>query len=215
MTSLGRIAVYTLLFLLLGAVLYFFAFWRPNVNRIEQLNREIRAAQIGLEEASRRGAYHSQLLLDVARLNSELYHEERAYERANNEWNSGYLHFLPTFFDDADIMQRVSRIVSPYSERLDVDFMYSQPLGTMRYNEGYHNGLPEGVWLTPVNVSFFTNYDGIIAILNGFAHEGIDARVVDYSLSRQGNMWDVSVQLDILTQTPSYRHNGDYEVAGE
>ena len=212
-SSLVRFIVYTAGFLLVGAIIYFFVFLRPNANRIEALEQEIAAAHIELDAAIVRGEMHPQLRLDVDRLSGELDSEESAFERVQEMWQNGYVRFLPATFDDADMRQRIERIAGPYSEGLNIDFHYSQPMSVMNYNENNPAGLPEGVWLTPVDVSFYADYNGTIAILNGFAHEGIDNRIVEYSLNRQGNGWHVFLRIDMLTQTPSpHRFNGNYVV---
>ena len=213
MSSPVKFVVYTAIFLVVGAVIYFFAFLQPNGNRIEQLRLDIEAARAELEIASQRDDIHPQLQTDVYRLREELSQEQSAWEHASQEWTDNYARFLPEVFDDGDMWQRIHHIVYPHSDVFHVDFLYSQPLGVMRYSDNNPNGPPEGIWLTPVDVTFLTGYEGLIAILTGFANAGIDNRVIEYTLSRQNELWDVRLRLDILTQTShSHRYNGDYTV---
>ena len=213
MSSTVKFAMYTGIFLLVGAVIYFFAFWRPNSSRAEQLTLDIEAARAELTVAAQRDEIHPQLRSDVDRMREELNQEQSTWEHVSHQWIYNYARFLPDVFDDGDIWYRIHRIVSPHSEVLTIEFDYSEGLGAMRYNDSNPNGPPEGIWLTPVSVGFITSYEGLIAILNDFAHEGIDNRVIEYTLNRQYDRWNVQLRLDILTQTPPpHRYNGDYTV---
>ncbi|MCL2572610.1 MAG: hypothetical protein FWE11_09425 [Defluviitaleaceae bacterium] len=212
-SSLIKFVIYLAAILVIGAVIYVFAFLRPNAARIEALERDIVAAQAGLIVAQQRDEMHPQLLQDVERLFRELEQEEGAWTHAREAWAADYLRFLPEVFDDGMMQHHISMIVAPHGEGLDIQFGHSQPIGTMHYNE---NNVPEGIWLTSVDISFTADYDGLISILNGFAHEGMDNRIISYSLTREGNRWNVHLRLDVLTQMPSpYRHNGNYSVHGQ
>ena len=214
-SSLGRFLVYTVGFLLAGALIYFFAFWRPNANRVEQLERDIASARITLADAAQWGERLPQLEANLALLSEQLNQEQSAWEYVSMEWQNDYGRFLPEIFDEASIRQRIEYIVNPYSSFMDVSFHYSQPMGAMSYNDNNPYGPPEGIWMTPINVAFAADYNGIMAILNGFAHEGFDNRIVAFNLARQGNLWLVAMRLDILSRTPSPSgYNGDYIIDG-
>ena len=205
--------IYTAIFLAVGAAIYFFAFWRPNVSRVEQLRREIDGARIELVMAAQRDEARPQLQYDIERLDDELNHAQSDWDRISNVWLNEYLRFMPDIFSDADTMERVYHIIAPHAHNLHIDLLYSQPLSEMNHDEANQNGLAEGVWLTPANISFVTGYDGLMAILNGFAHQEIDNRIVEYTLTRQGDQWQVAMRLDVLTQmTPPHRNNGGYIV---
>ena len=213
MSSMVKFAVFTGVFLLVGAIIYFFAFLRPNAGRAEQLRLDIEAARAELVVAAQRDEIHPQLRADVDRMREELNQEQNTWEHVSQNWINNYARFLPETFDDNYMWHRIHRIVYPHSNELSIDFLHSQPLGAMRYDDNNPNGPPEGIWLTPIDVVFSTSYEGLLEILNGFAHEGIDNRVLDYNLSRQHELWNVRLRLDILTQTPSpHRYNGDYTV---
>ena len=212
-TFLGKFIVFMAIFLLLGAAAYFFAFWQPNARRVEQLNHDIAAAHTELTAAALRDELYAGLVYRAAQLSDELSHVRNNEAHVNHEWHNEYQRFLPAVFDDNDINERIHRIVTPHSDFVDVNFQYSQPIGEMSYNENNPNGPPEGIWLTPVSVTFAAGYEGVVAVLSGFAHEGVDNRVITYSLNSHGEMWIVTLQLDFLTLTPpAGRYNGDYIV---
>jgi len=213
MSSAVKFVVYTAIFLLVGAVIYFFAFWQPNARRVEQLHIDINNAQAELALAVQRDEIHPQQRALVDRLHEELSHEQSNWERVSQEWNDNYGRFLPDTFDEEDIRQRIIRIINHYGDGLHLEFMYSQPIGVMRYNDNSQGGPPEGIWLTTIDIVFSATYDGFVSILSGFAHEGIDNRIISYNMYRQYDMWNVRLRLDVLTQTPNaHRYNGDYIV---
>lgn len=212
-TSIITFAVYTLIFLVIGMAVYFFAFWRPHRNRVDQLNQDIYIARAELVTASQRDDMSPELQQDIERLHYELAQVQRELEYVNRDWQYDHLRFLPEVFNELEMRERIYRITTSNSYNLSVYFLYSQPLGVMNYNDYSPNGLPEGIWVTPVNVSFSSDYDGLMAILNGFAHEGLDNRIVDYTIQRQGDQWSIFMRLDILTRTPQpYRYSSYYNV---
>ncbi|MCL2378189.1 MAG: hypothetical protein FWC77_03585 [Defluviitaleaceae bacterium] len=209
MRTIVSFMVYLLIFLLLGGVIYFFAFWRPQGNRVEQLNQEIYDARAELAVAISRDEMSPELLYEVERLGHELSQAQSDWESVYRDWQYNYVSFLPEVFNEADMRERIYRIATPHSHSLNVYFQYSQPFGVR--SNSYPYGLPEGIWLTPVNVSFTAGFEGIMAILYGFANEGIDNRIVEYTLSRNGDQWEVGMRLDILTQFPQpYRYNAPH-----
>ena len=208
-----RFVIYTAIFLLIGAVIYFFAFWRPNANRVEQLHIEIDAARAELMLAAQRDEIHPQVRADAERLREEHNREQSNWEYISQDWENNYGRFMPEVFDDDEMRHRIHNIVYPHAGAFHVEFLYSQPLGMMRYNESSPNGPPEGVWLTPVDVNFSVNFNGLVEILRGFANAGIDNRILEYDLTRHYEQWNVRLRLEILTQRPAYhRYNGDYAV---
>jgi len=213
-SSLVQFLIYTAIFLVLGAVIYVFAFFRPNAARIEDLEVRIEAEERDLYLAAQRDEMHPQLILDLTELEYALSREEAAYFELSEAWQANYARFLPETFNEWELRQLIERVVaSPHAHGLHIhDFPYSQPLSRMAYNDNYL-GLPQGIWVTPVTISFNADYLGLVAILNGFAQENIDNRILRYSLERNGEAWSVNMQLDILTQTPHpYRFNGNYTV---
>ena len=215
-SSLVSFAAYLAVILVVGAAIYFFAFLRPNANRIEALERDIEAARIELVDAASRDELYEHLSEDLRRLQAEREYVEGTYRSITDEWRNHYEGFLPYTFDEWDISHRIESIVRPHSDTLNVEFSYSVPLSTMHYNEDNPEGLPEGIWLTPVNVTFLADNNGLNSVLDGFAHAGIDNRIINYTLNRYSNAWNVTIRLDILTQTPHpYRFNGNYVVVEE
>ena len=209
----SRLAIYGAAFLVLVSALYFFAFFRPNQRRIEQLHIDIAAANVELSAAVLRSEFYPQRMLEFAQLMDELERQEAGWYGVLQLWQQDYLRFMPETVDDADITHRIQQIVSPHAGHVDVQFLYSQPLGVMNYSENNPNGPPEGVWLTPIYVSFSVGHSGLLEILRTFASSGIDNRVIAYELNRNGDMWNALLRLDILTQTPSpHRFNGEYVV---
>jgi len=210
-TTIVTFAIYALIFLVIGAAVYFFAFWRPNGNRVEQLNRDIYTARSQLATAAHRDEMYPELRYDIDRLGRELYQVQRDGGYVSRDWQYQHLRFLPETFNELDIRERIYRVATYYSHNLNVNFQYSQPLGVMNYNYNSPYDLPQGIWVTPIDISFTASYDGIMAILNGFAHEEIDNRIVDYTLHRNGDQWNVVLRMDVLTQTPQpYRYNREY-----
>jgi len=212
-SSLVQFAIYTVIFLVVGVVLFIFAFLRPNAARIEDLHVRIQAEERELYQAIQRDTWHPQLWLYLTELEETLSQEDDKYFELNNVWYNNFERFLPETFNDGEIRQLIERVMhQANAEGVHIaDFPYSQPLSRMTYNDNHQGGLPRGIWLTTVSVSFNTDYQGIVAILNGFAQENIDNRVIRYSLDRHGERWSVNMQLDILTQTPHPdRFNGGY-----
>ena len=199
-TTIITFVTYAAIFLLVGALLYFFAFWRPNANRVYQLNLDIAAAHTDLAAAAQMNERRPQLEYDLSRQRHELYQARGEWERVSQEWDHGYRRFLPDFFNEVDIMDRAIRIVEPHSHNLNVNIQQSTPLMTPSHNGGYTSA--EGLWLTPVHITFTAGYEGLIAIFNDFAHAGIDNRIVDFSLNRQNNWWDVTARIDVLSLAP-------------
>jgi len=211
-SSLMKFVIYAAVFLVLGTVIYIFAFLRPNANRIEDLQLRIEDAHRELPQAVLRDERHPLIRLDLEELENTLSIEDSTYSELREIWYNNYEDFLLETFDDWEIRQLIERIVQQANaENLHIaDFPFSQPLSMMTYSDE-HAGLPRGIWLTPVTISFVTDYQGLLSILNGFAHENIDNRVIRYSLDRQGEQWSINMQLDILTLTPHpERFNGGY-----
>jgi len=204
-------AIYAIGFLLLGAVLYIFAFYRPNANRIETLNQNIAAAEIELVRAAERDEMHPYLHMYLEELRTTLDQEEGNYNHMTSLWENQFLYFIPHEFYEEDIRRRIDGIVHPNVENLHVEIFYSQPLTSMSHNDQNSNGLPRGIWKTPVGVNFFSTYEGLTNVLTNFANADFDNRIVSYNFERDGDRLRVTLYVDILTQTPPrYRFNGDY-----
>ena len=207
MKPIVQFAIYTAVFLVLGAVIYVFAFLRPNANRIVELERDIVEAREELISAALRDEYHPQLQLDLQRLTDALGNESSSYNHTRQLWDDNFEQFLPEIFDESNMRNMIERIVNPHANMSNIDIGYSQPLGMMHHDEDSPNGLPLGIWQTTITITFATHYDGLIAILHGFANEGVDNRIISYTLERHGDMWNAILQLEVLTQTPHpYRH---------
>ncbi|MCL2360422.1 MAG: hypothetical protein FWC73_01250 [Defluviitaleaceae bacterium] len=206
-----RFAIYAIMFLLLGAVIYIFAFFRPNANRIEDLERSIIAAELELINAAARDEMYPILLMELEALNNTLNSEEGQYIDMSNLWAEGFLRFMPDAFYEEDMRRRIDGIVHPNVENLHVEIYYSQPLTTMNHSDQDPYGLPRGIWQTPVGIYFYATYEGLINVLTNFANGDFDNRINGYEIERDGERWRVSLRVDILTQTPPrYRFNGNY-----
>ena len=201
-------ATYAAIFLLVGALLYFFAFWRPNAGRVDRLNQDIEAARADLVAASQLNEMRPQLEYDLERVRHELYQAQRDWERVSHNWHDGFQRFLPEAFNGVEIMDRTISIVQPHSHSLDIDIRESQPVMAANHYYGDAGNPLEGLWLTPVYITFTASYDGMIAIFNDFAHAGFDNRIVEFSLNRQNNWWDVTARVDILSRGPQGDSNG-------
>ena len=202
-----KFTVYLLVFLLIGGIIYFFLIWRPGTTQVEELRRSIVAAESELESAHQRALVHPELLAEVDRLSQEFDTAVMHYEWNNHVWQDNFAWFMPEVFDENDMRQRISRLIEPYSSFVTVDIGYSQPLSQVSDSDNPHG--PEGIWITPINIAFATDTNSVWEILRGFANEGIDNRINYFDMIRQGDLWAMTMQLDVLTQTP-YRHNGDY-----
>ena len=208
MSAPVKFAIYTAVFLLLGAAIYFFAIWRPNARRTQQLHYDIAIAQAELELAPQRAVAHANLYAALQRYQEEFQQEQYNYDHVHQIWTDHFARFLPVSLTEDEMRQRIHHTVDPYGHGLSIEFAASQPLGLMRYSTN-PNGLPQGIWLTPITIDFTTNYDGLVAILAGFAQEGIDNRVINYTLTRHDYHWNVRLRLDVLTQKPMehmYQH---------
>lgn len=198
-----KFTVYLLVFLLIGGVIYFFLMWQPGVAQVEDLRLSVAAAENELESAGQRAIVYPDLRAEVERLAQDLDAAVTQYEWNNQVWQESFAWFMPEVFDEYDMRQRISRLIEPYSSFVTVDIGYSQPLSTMNDGDNPHG--PEGIWLTPINIAFAADTANVWHILNGFAQEGIDNRIKYYDMIRQGDLWAMTIQLDVLTQTP-YRH---------
>jgi len=208
-TTIVSFAIYSLIFVVLGAAVYFFAFWRPHNNRIEQLNNEIAAARVELVNAILRDELSPELTGDIERLNNELEQVRSNWEHVNSDWQHNYLNFLPEAFNELDMRERIYRIATPHSHSLSVYFLDSQPFGVMSHSSDNPYGPQEGIWITSATISFTATYDGLLAILSGFVYEGIDNRIVEYSLTRSnGDQWNIILRLDLLTLAPNVNISG-------
>ena len=208
MSSGVKFSIFLLIFLLIGGIVFFFVLWQPNAARTDELRQQIVAAEGELYAATQRAQVYPELRLEVERLTQELNTELMNEETIGNDWHSRFAPFLLDVFDADSIRSLVHRVVDPHSSFVTIDIMYSQPLSVMSYNNDNPHG-PEGIWLTTVNIAFAADLQGIHEILTGFASETFDNRVVHFDMIRQGNIWAMTLQVDILSVTP-YRHNGDY-----
>ena len=207
-TTIVSFAIYALIFLVLGAAIYFFAFWRPHNNRIEQLEHDIAAARVNLVNAALGDDLSSELVGDIARLSDELEQARNNWEHVNRDWENSYLSFLPEAFNELDMRERVYRIATPHSHSLNAYFLDSQPFGAMSQSYDNPYGPPDGLWITSATISFTATYEGLLAILSGFVYEGIDNRIVEYSLTRSnGDQWNIILRLDLLTLAPNNNGN--------
>ena len=199
-SSIGRFIMYTVIFLVVGFAVYFFAFMRPNARRVEALNHEIVAAQNELAAAALRDLVHPQLVAYVDQAADDLSREQENFDHVNREWVNEYARFMPEFVNADDLTQRIQRITTPHNAEIQVQ--ESQPLGTMVYDENSSTNQP-GLWLTPIHINLTVDYSELVQILDGFANEGIDNRITSYTLHRNGDLWDVWLRLDVLTQAAS------------
>jgi len=199
MKTIVSFLIYLLIFVVIGGAIYFFAFWRPNTNRVYQLNRDIYEARAELEIVSQLGDMIPQLREDIERLGQELSQAQGDWYSIDQVWQENYLRFLPESFNELAIRERIYSITTSRSHNLNVTFQDSQPFP---YNSQNHNNPSAGIWLTPVIINFTASYDDLVSLLNSLAHEELDNRIVQYSLTRQGDQWNVQLRLDILTQAP-------------
>ncbi|MCL2404196.1 MAG: hypothetical protein FWC92_01485 [Defluviitaleaceae bacterium] len=211
-TTIVSFLIYTLIFLVVGVALYFFVFWRPNNNRVDQLNIDIEAARAELVRAVNRDESSPQLTHDIAQLAYELTQAQSDREHVERIWQYGYLDFLPISLDELDIRERINRIAILHSHSMNVYFHESIPFGAMSHNDDNPDGPADGIWLTPVSISFVASYEGLISILHGFAHEDIDNRIVEYSIDRHGDQLQINLRMDILTLTPHLNSYNGYFV---
>jgi len=196
MKTIVSFLIYLAIFMVIGGALYFFAFWRPNTNRVYQLNRDIYDARIELDIVSQLDDMIPELLEDIERLGQELYRAQGEWDSVNQIWQNNYLRFLPEPFNELAIRERIYSITTSRSHNLNVNFQESQPFP---YNSFNHDTQAANIWLTPITISFTANYDDIISILSDFAHEELDNRIIQYSLNRQGDQWQVQLRLDVLS----------------
>jgi len=202
MKTLISFVIYALIFLAIGALLYFVLFWRPTQNRVQALNRDIITAQAELIVARDRDDTSAQIQQDIDRLDGEIVHAQSEKEHAYRIWESQYLDFLPDEFNEQDIHMRIGNIIAPHAGSYHIYYVHTMPFGVITHNDNNPNGPPEGIWLTQINVSFSASYNSLIEILSGIAREDIDNRVVEYTLHRNGSLWDVVLRVDMLTRAP-------------
>jgi len=206
-------AIYFIGFLLVGALLYVFVFFRPNANRIEDLERRIIAEEQELEHAEQRTEIHPYLLLELEELLNTLTSEEGNYHDARGSWDNRFSQFIPDVFDEEEVRRLIDGIVHPNVENLHVEINFSEPLTPMSHNDQDSDSLPRGLWMTPVSVNFTATYEGLINVLTNFADANFDNRIIGYNLESEGERWRVELRVDILTETPPrYRFNGNYAV---
>jgi len=202
-SSIARFIMYTGLFLVVGAALFVFAFFRPNARRVEDLEAAIETANYNLAAAASRDELHPQMEFEVQNQEYLLDSWENWFRHMRDTWHNYYAHFMPDFFDEWDLRQRIDRIVSPHSGSVQIEVHHGQQSTALHYSESGAYGMSPGIWVTPVWVTFSTSYNGLIEVLRGFTNEGIDNRIIEYSLNRVGDdMWDVHMRLDVITEAP-------------
>jgi len=201
--------IYTVVFLVIGALLYVFAFFRPNANRVEDLERRVAAEEQELEAAILRSENHPELHYELEKLRIILEEEEGHYLFMNQVWADRFSPFVPETFEEDSLRWSLEGMLHPNVENLQVEILFSEPLCiTSDYDAG---DLPRGLWMTPIQLSFSATYEDVINVLTALANTNFDNRVIGYSLERDGDRWRVVLRVDVLTETPPPgRFNGEY-----
>ena len=203
MTSVTKFFVCFVIFLVIGAAVYILAFRMPNTRRVEQLRRDIVAAEAALQAAIYVEEMIEQTDFDEERYIQEKAQAELALMQAQQDWDNRFAHFMPEAFYEWEMRPRIENIIQPYAENLNITIHDSRLLGALSDNP---ESPQDGIWLTPVGLTFLTGTEGLTAILYGFANESFDNRILEYNIFRQDNAWNVTMQLDILTRTPHQSH---------
>jgi len=212
-----RYLLYTVILLLLGGAVYYFAFWRGHNNRVVQLDQDVVDARNAINTASYRAQQAPQLEHDIYNMHTSLSADLEELNRVTHQWENNYVRFLPSVFDEQHMEQRLRSLIGQHMDAgsVDISFHFSEPHGGMD-REGHPGSTPEGLWRTPIDISFSANYDTIMSILGGFIiMDGVDNRVFNYTVARNGpiggDFWDVWLQLEVLTRMPQPgRYNGDF-----
>ena len=177
--------LFLLLFVItiLGAMLWFFMYYTPAMN-------EISAMRMNIETRENR------LLIAEMQANSRAVQ----YEVLNNdmaELEQGWLvvsENLPYYFDDADTLRRIQRIISPHTQSITMSLGASVPFGEF------------GTYITSASINFSTTYGELMQIFNTFAAESVDNRIVNYTIAIRHNSVDVQIEVQFLAMRSGYEH---------
>lgn len=108
-------------------------------------------------------------------------------EKITDEW-AGLAKNVPKSFDDADILNRIQKIIIPYTEEVSIKFPESvEPL--------------EATAIHTVEISFAVPYDTLQAILKAFAGENISNRIVNINCTRMEPNTETGTETDTETES--------------
>lgn len=134
---------------------FYFLIYVPATERIERANADLVQVRAAVEAGN-----ITQILYAVELALLEEYREQWEEEQSVN---------VPAIFNDAEILRMTRRIVYPHVNSIELTFTPATQL--------------ESLYITNVTLSFTSTYSGLLAILNDFANEGMDNRIVTFTIA--------------------------------
>lgn len=168
-----EITLLSLFIFVFAIALYFLLYLRPVINDLRALNQSVTQLYAELADAESINQQHAALL-----------GEHSALMQA---WDC-YQTTLPQVFDGALALRRIQAIVYPHAENVQLAF--------------FDKSVRESMFSTTATIRFVATYGGLMEVLEGFATDGRDNRVVSYSVSAGGNegdLMDIMLQVEFLS----------------
>jgi len=150
------VLIIILLFMISGTG-YFMLFFIPVSQELATLRTGVESRTMEIAEAQTRTVHYA-VFSNVR--------DERAVE-----WEDAMIG-VPDFFDDADILRRIQRIIYPHTWQIETAFSNSEESGG-------------GLWVSRVDISFTANRDGLTEILQDFKDDDLDKRLINYTINAE------------------------------
>jgi len=157
--STREIVLLTVLLLMLLSGAYYMFYYVPNTEEINALQEKISSKTTQIDNASITLLRRQSLAIKKETL-------EKEFADVTKHLDEG--------FYDADILRRIEKIITPYTEIMNIEF------------DNKKNAANETERLTTVrtvHVSINTNYDDLQAIIKSFAKEDAANRIVNFTCS--------------------------------
>jgi hypothetical protein len=154
--------VFVILFFVgvLGAALYFWAYYQPASRRMDALRTriEVKTEQLAADE---RAARDRELV--YASITEE-------YVELVAQWDIE-AQTLPEEFNDTRALRHIHRVVYPHTDKIELEF------GISEEREG------DELWSTTVELSFETSYWQFLSILYNLVQDDLGNRIVNYEFT--------------------------------
>jgi len=182
--STREVVLLTVLFLLLLIGAYYLLFYVPNTNEISELHESINSKTTQIDNASIMLLRRQALALQKETLEEEF---------------TDVAKYLHEDFNDADILRRIEKIITPYTDTMNIDFA------------NRNTGTNEKAGLTSVRtvqVSLHTTYDDLQKIIKAFEEEDAANRIVNFTCGSNyndfsrtaGHEMSVNISVDFLVR---------------
>lgn len=142
------------------AAVWFWVYYQPASNRIEQLEARTEERREDLRVAEQQARQRE---VGYANLSAEYAEIKEAWEVAAAD--------LPVRFKDTEVLRHIQSVVYPHTENLNLSFSNSVQRAD------------DELWSTTINLNFETSYWQLLSILDTLVHGDLGNRVINYSLN--------------------------------